>query len=348
MLGIYEKMKSRYLISRARNQNDSKDDSGKQISQSSKKSVQFKSNTSTGTSHLSAVTHSGGDMCFILKSNPGLATSTNSVSTIAEETEFQLEADNQTHNLSSDCKAIMNILYPNVDYSSNSESDELTYTDEQLKTIYASKHMVQIIQPLPGSLATFDVKLFSTEPVTALFDTGATCSCISFQLYNQISDNVQMVEMQLQVGQTDSTSLCPIGIVMVNLEINYKQFEHTIILCQNLQQQLMCVRMDFPQNCRIGINWNHNGISYLRHQGRKLILAWLSNLILDSETSHVTDASVTLVTDSLVVRLKMPTVFTIPPHNIVMIPLEPPFGALHCKNGNAKLFEIIRNPLSSV
>ena len=43
-----------------------------------------------------------------------------------------------------------------------------------------------------------------------------------------------MVEMQLQVGQANCMSLHPIGIVMVNLEINNKQFEHTFIVCQNL------------------------------------------------------------------------------------------------------------------
>ena len=30
------------------------------------------------------------------------------------------------------------------------------------------KHTLSIIQPTPGRLATFDVKLFSTEPVTGL------------------------------------------------------------------------------------------------------------------------------------------------------------------------------------
>ena len=102
------------------------------MSQSGKKSVQFESNTSSGTGNPSAVTHSGSGMHSILKLNPSLATSTNSVSTIAEETESQLEAEaeGQPHNLSLDCKAIMNILHPDVYYSSDSDSDELTYTDE--------------------------------------------------------------------------------------------------------------------------------------------------------------------------------------------------------------------------
>ena len=71
-------------------------------------------------------------MHLILKSNPSLATSTNLVSTIAKETESQLEAEaeRQTHNLSSGSKVVMNILHPDVDYSSDSDSDELTYTDE--------------------------------------------------------------------------------------------------------------------------------------------------------------------------------------------------------------------------
>ena len=67
--------------------------------------------------------------------------------------------------------------------------------------------------------------------------------------------------------------------------------------------------------------------------------------MLDSETSHVTDMSMTLVTDSLGVRLKTPTAFTIPPYNIAMIPLESPFRALHCTNGSSNLFEVIGNPL---
>ena len=40
--------------------------------------------------------------------------------------------------------------------------------------------------------------------------------------------------------------------------------------------------------------------------------------------------NVALVTDGLGIRQNT-TVVTLPPHNIAMIPLEPPFGALHCK-----------------
>ena len=81
---------------------------------------------------------------------------------------------------------------------------------------------------------------------------------------------------------------------------------------------------------------------------KKLISAWSSGPILDSETSHVIDMSMILLTDRLGIRLKTPTVVMILPHKIAIIPLEPPFRALHCKNVNTKLFEIIGNPLSGV
>ena len=89
-------------------------------------------------------------------------------------------------------------------------------------------------------------------------------------------------------------SLCPKGIVMVTLEINDKQFERTFIMCQNLQQPLL-FGMDFAQNYRIGIDWDHNVVSYLKHQGSKLVSAWPNSSIPNAETSHVTDTSVPLV-----------------------------------------------------
>ena len=147
-------------------------------------------------------------------------------------------------------------------------------------------------------------------------------------------------------------SLCPKGIVKVTLEINDKQFEHTLIMSQNLKQPLL-FGMDFAQNYRIGIDWDHNSVSYLRHRGRKLISAWPNGSLSDPNfmmrgTFHVTDASVALVTDGLGIRLMTPTVITTLPHNMTMIPFEPPFRrALHCENVNTKLFSVIGNPLLS-
>ena len=111
--------------------------------------------------------------------------------------------------------------------------------------------------------------------------------------------------------------------------------------------------MDFAQNYRIGIDWEHNGVSYLRHRGRKLILAWSNGSISDSDyitrgTLHVIDISVDSVTNNLGIRLMTSTGVTIPPHNIAMILLEPAFRVLQCKGVNTELFEVTENPLLSI
>ena len=150
----------------------------------------------------------------------------------------------------------------------------------------------------------------------------------------------------------DGTSVCSKGIAKVTLKINDKQFEHSFIVCQNLKQPLL-FGMDFTQNYRIGIDWDHNGVLYLRHRGRKLISEWSNGSISNPncmirETFHVIGMSVALVSNDLGIRLKTPTVVTIPPHNITMIPLEPPFRALQCKIINTELLEVAGNPFLNI
>ena len=99
---------------------------------------------------------------------------------------------------------------------------------------------------MKGKLATFIIKLFNTEPVSVLFDTGAICSCILASLYDQISKKEAMIEKQLKVGQADGTSLGPKGLVKLLIEINNNHFEHLFIVCQNLKQRLL-FGMDFVQ-----------------------------------------------------------------------------------------------------
>ena len=104
------------------------------------------------------------------------------------------------------------------------------------------------------------------------------------------------------------------------LEINKKQFQHIFIVHQNFRQSLL-FGMDFAQKYRIGINWYHGGVSYLRYKGRKLIWAWPNGSISDSghktkEILHIIDTNVDLVTNDLGIRLKTSTVVIIPPHNI--------------------------------
>ena len=113
---------------------------------------------------------------------------------------------------------------------------------------------------MKGKLATFIVKLFNAEPVSALSDTGAMCSCILACLYDQVSKKVAMTKKHLKVGQADGTSLGPKGIVRLLIKINNNHFEHLFIVCQTLKQTLL-FGMDFVQCYKIGIDWDHTGAS---------------------------------------------------------------------------------------
>ena len=103
---------------------------------------------------------------------------------------------------------------------------------------------------MKGKLATFIVKLFNTEPVSALSDTGATCPCISAPFYDQISKQVAMIEKHLKVGQADGTNLGPKGLVKHLIKINNNHFKHLFIVCQNLKQPLL-FGMDFAQYYKV-------------------------------------------------------------------------------------------------
>ena len=67
------------------------------------------SKANTGANHLPKVIHSSNTTNLILKLNPNMPTSTNSVSTIVEKTESQLHAEAEldwTHELSTDCETV--------------------------------------------------------------------------------------------------------------------------------------------------------------------------------------------------------------------------------------------------
>ena len=179
------------------------------------------------------------------------------------------------------------------------------------------------MQLLKGKLATFIIKLFNTEPVSALFDTGAICSCISASLYNQLSKKVVLTKKYLRLGQADGTSIGPKGLVRRLLEINDNHFEHLFIVCQNIKQPLS-FGIDYAQSYKIGINWDHTRTSYLRYKGRKLMSAWHSSAMpqcVTGITNHTTDVDTTSKRSGT--RLVTTMTVTIPPHHMAVIPVTP-------------------------
>ena len=200
------------------------------------------------------------------------------------------------------------------------------------------------VQTMKGKLATSIIKLFNTEPVSALFDTGVTCSCISASLYDQISQNVAMIEKHLKVGQADGTSLGPRGLVKLLIEIN-KHFKHLFIVCQNLKQPQL-FGIDFSQCYKIEIDWDHTGASYLWYKGRKLMSASCNSALpqcVTGITNHITDMDT--MPNRLGTRLVTTMTRTTPPHHMAVIPITSSSHPICSMNITTEPIEVIQNPL---
>ena len=63
-------------------------------------------------------------------------------------------------------------------------------------------------------MQTLTIKFFSQKSqnriVTALFDTGATCSCISKQVFQKILDKINLIRKPLNVNTASRATLSPL------------------------------------------------------------------------------------------------------------------------------------------
>ena len=59
----------------------------------------------------------------------------------------------------------------------------------------------------------------STQSAIALFDTGATCSCISYKTFQMIINNKKIINEKIRVVQADGHSLDPIGTVELDINL---------------------------------------------------------------------------------------------------------------------------------
>ena len=77
-----------------------------------------------------------------------------------------------------------------VTTSKDSDSSGTDGTEWLGDSFYEQNHTISNLQCAKLKWSNFAVKLLSIEPITALFDTGATCLCISQLLFMKISDIV--------------------------------------------------------------------------------------------------------------------------------------------------------------
>ena len=123
-------------------------------------------------------------------------------------------------------------------------------------------------------MAPFPIQLPPTLQTQALFDTGASCLCISQMLFDHLLEDhnvkIKLKQMSLKVGQADGTSLLPRGVVMLQVRLHTHTFSHPFVVCVKLQQDML-LGFDFTEHFSVGIDWDTQDIPYLQQKGHHLL-----------------------------------------------------------------------------
>ena len=90
-----------------------------------------------------------------------------------------------------------------------------------------------------GRQVKFPVIVNNTQSAIALFDTGATCSCISYKTFQKIITNKKIINKKIRVVQADGHSLDPIGTVELDIQLGKEQFKYKFIVCRNLKMPII-------------------------------------------------------------------------------------------------------------
>ena len=92
-----------------------------------------------------------------------------------------------------------------------------------------TRHVISNLHSPKNTLANFNIIIANTvnQNVTAVFNTGETCSCILKQLYNRITSPevpkirpIKFFPIKVQVNQADGqTSLEPVSLALITVQL---------------------------------------------------------------------------------------------------------------------------------
>ena len=127
----------------------------------------------------------------------------------------------------------MVIMFKDCD---SSDTDGTEWLDN---SFYEQNYIISNLEYANLILSNFAIKILKTEPITALFDTGATYSCVSQQIFRKIPDTINMTKKPLKVSTASWPMLWPIGIAPLELSIDDQNFAHSFMVCTKLTQHLI-------------------------------------------------------------------------------------------------------------
>ena len=202
--------------------------------------------------------------------------------------------------------------------SDTCDMDETEWLDDNF--FYQQAHMVSNLEYAELKLSNFTVKLHYCDPIIALFDTGATCSCISYQLFTKISDKVNVITKTLWVNTASGTTPGPLGIAHLTMNIEEHSFKYNFIICTKLKHIL---GLEFAQRYKLGVDWDASGTLCLSLDGWEIATAMKKG---NTEKQVMTMNEIKL-TDKQKGNEKICVVtkhtVTLPPYHCTIVPLTP-------------------------
>ena len=116
---------------------------------------------------------------------------------------------------------------------------------------------------------TFKTRKEQSE-LDALFDTGATRSCINYDTYNKLKLNNLKTSYTPTVVGADGSSLGAVGTARCELSLGGVMIEQEFIVCNHLKRNVI-IGIDCAKKCCLGIRWTAEGTRVLSVKEKDVI-----------------------------------------------------------------------------
>jgi hypothetical protein len=184
------------------------------------------------------------------------------------------------------------------------------------------QHVLHVRLSQHPTVADFPVNIAGVR-TTGLFDTGASVSCLSTNLYNSIKEERFQQQMPLpplsssyavRVTGATGSPLKAIGLTTLEVDFGTKGFAQNFIVCEALSKPLI-LGIDFARSHSVGMDWDERGQMFLYTQGRKK----LAEMITPSPYSP---AAIFQISTDDRTRFWAANNVEIPPRNIALLPMK--------------------------
>ena len=143
------------------------------------------------------------------------------------------------------------------------------YTSGRSVRLYTNGCVVDSGMGLMGPCTVFPTSINETK-INSLFDTGATKSVMSGEMYKRPKLGPLNTTRLPKVVGADGTSLGAMGRISCKINIGEQTFKQTFLVCQNITRPVILGK-DFTRDNCAGVHWTEDNTRMLKINLNKLI-----------------------------------------------------------------------------